>query len=139
MIISNKRVNLPVLLNFDLLPVLQTLSSDLVDRFEIVAQTPDAVEVRCILKQVVVPLFVHVRVARHSETEFDVANVADPYPGVQLLVRETRCRIRFEDAHTAEIEGVLELQNKLPAAVERALNAVSGQIVTRLKTFIERL
>lgn len=139
MIISNKRVNLPVLLNFDLLPVLQTLSGDLVDRFEILAQTPDAVEVRCHLKQTVVPLFVHVRVERRSATEYDVTNVADPYPAVQLLVNDARCRIRYEDAHTAELEAALELKNRLPAAVERALNAVGAQIANRLKTFIERL
>ena len=136
MIISNKRVNLAALLNFDLL---QQLSGDLLDRIVLV-ETPETATIRCHLKHAsVIPLFAHVRFTKVGADEFDLSNVDDPYPAVQLLVQEARCRLRFVDEHTVEFDGALAFKNRLPSTVVRALDKIVSDIGIRLKTFVESL
>ena len=138
MIISNKRVNLATLLNFDDLPrLLQTMSSDLIDRIDL-KQTPESVTLRCHLKlNSVLPLFAHVLLTKVNEEEFDVSNVDDPYPAVQLLVRESRCRLRFLDEHTAEFDGHFSLKNRVSPSSARSISDIVAVMAIRLKTFVE--
>jgi hypothetical protein len=140
MIISNKNVNLVNLLNFDLLPIMKELSSDVLDELVLVQETQDFVTFRILLKKgSFLPLFSHIKVTKTPEGDFLITDVPDTYGAVQMFVGGSICRLRFPDEHTAIMDGTMELQNELPTMVEKFIRKVVSQIGTRLKTFIERL
>lgn len=135
MIISKHKV--AAFLNFDLIPLIQQLGADLVERSEILEQDVEGVAFRCHLKAPVLPLFVHLRITRTGDV-FDVSNVEDDYPAVQLFVQDTQCTLRFLDEDHAELGGNLALRG-VPATVERGVRKLVLELATRLKVFIESL
>lgn len=135
MIISNPNIN--AVLNLEIIPILQQLSADLVDRVEIEEQSLEFVSFRCHLKTVMLPLFVHLTIKRTGNL-FEVSNVEDDFPAVQLFVENTYCTLLFLDKDTIELTGNLALRN-VPASVERGVRKLVLQVGERLKTFIERL
>jgi hypothetical protein len=140
MIISNKKINLVNLLNFDLLPIVKELSSDVLDELVLVQETNEFVTFRILLKKgSILPLFAHIKVTKTPNNEFEVTDVPDSYPAVQMYVGGSRCRLHFPDEHTAVMDGNMELKNELPTLVEQFIRRIVSQMGTRLKTFIERL
>lgn len=133
MIISRK--NVTCFLNFALIPLIQQLSADLVDRIEMVHQSEEAVCFRCHLKAAVLPLFFHLRITRVGDV-FEATNVVDDYPAVQLLVKTARCSVVFLDENTAQLDGELSLEG-VPSSIERMVRKLCVAVATRLKVFIE--
>ena len=133
MIISKHKV--AAFLNFDLIPIIQQLGTDLVERTEILERGDEGVAFRCHLKAPVLPLFVHLRVTRTGDV-FGVSNVEDDYPAVQLFVQDTHCTLRFLDEDHAELDGNFALRG-VPPAVERGVRKLILELGTRLKVFIE--
>jgi len=132
MIISQN--NVASFLNFELIPLIQQLCADLVDRIDLVEQN-EAVCFRCHLKAAILPLFFHLRVTREGNT-FKATNVVDDYPAVQLFVNEAQCTVAFLDENTAEVKGALSLQG-VPSTIERMVRNLVQMVATRLKVFIE--
>lgn len=140
MIISNKKINLVNLLNFDLLPIVKELSSDVLDELVLVQETNEFVTFRILLKKgSILPLFAHIKVTKTADGDFEITDVPDTYGAVQMYVGGSRCQIRFPDEHTAVMDGTMELKNELPTLVEKFIRRVVTQMGSRLKTFIERL
>ena len=133
MIISKK--NVTCFLNFDLIPLIQQLSADLVDRIEQMDASEEAVCFRCHLKAAVLPLFFHLKITRVGEA-FEATNVVDDYPAVQLLVKNARCSVVFLDENTAQLDGELSLEG-VPPSMERMVRNLVLAVATRLKVFIE--
>jgi hypothetical protein len=133
MIISKHKVG--AFLNFNLIPVIEQMGADLVEKTEILEQGVEGVAFRCHLKAPVLPLFVHLRITRSGDT-FHVANVEDDYPAVQLFFQDAYCTLRFLDEDTAELGGNFSLRG-VPSAVERGIRKLILEVATRLKVFIE--
>ena len=127
--------NVASFLNFNLIPIIQQLGADLVERTEIVEQSLEGVSFRCHLKAPILPIFVHLRITRTGDV-FNVTNVEDDYPAVQLFVENTRCTLTFLNEDNVQLGGNFALSG-VPTAVERGVRKLILQFATRLKVFIE--
>jgi hypothetical protein len=123
-------------LNLELISVVQQLGADLVDKIEILQQSPEIVCFRCHLKTPILPLFFHLRVQRTADL-FQVSNVEDDFPGVQLFAENTYCELTFLDEDTVDVGGNFALSG-VPPTVERGVKKLILQLGERLKVFLEK-